>query len=486
MRRVAVLTLALLCAAVAFAQAPQQGNGQAYPEERGPYQSGQYLVLPVAATPMVPYGSAFPNTATGTTQYFYWIVTNDVDNGLSSQPAGPFVVGNGPASLSATASNTIQWQLFMLPLTYGMPSGTAASYGGSPLVTNNVTYDILETSTSVPPTGACNCAVATGLTNSSVKDTGSYSSYTVAVFSWPNGYPTQGDAVGFGPKGLLVDLGAPSVNPVANCATAGTNGNAAYYTDATHIGCDSQWFFTGSGQFGASGIGSYLNLTFLQNFGEPFCNVAGVAGLVSTTNLRLCAESNTAAGSLGLWHAWNFVGSHDDIFAVFSSFQNTSGPTGINFTASRPNITATLAGTGFGAAGGSHSVGIVPDPGATPHTPAYYLGDDNAFHNPASISPGTIGGTPVTQFQILIGSAGYSCSGDQNVCGFTLTWPTSWADSSYSAVCNPTGPSNTSGSESLTYGGSGSQTTTQINVYIVSNGASGGTYSGFVCWGWHQ
>jgi hypothetical protein len=39
----------------------------------------------------------------------------------------------------------------------------------------------------------------------------------------------------------------------------------------------------------------------------------------------------------------------------------------------------------FGAAGPSHSSGLVPDPGSTAHSPPFFLGDDAAFHPQSSI-----------------------------------------------------------------------------------------------------
>jgi hypothetical protein len=48
-------------------------------------------------------------------------------------------------------------------------------------------------------------------------------------------------------------------------------------------------------------------------------------------------------------------------------------------TFSIPAVTSTLAV--FGAAGGSHTVGLVPDPGTSSHNLPYYLGDDAAFHS---------------------------------------------------------------------------------------------------------
>ena len=53
------------------------------------------------------------------------------------------------------------------------------------------------------------------------------------------------------------------------------------------------------------------------------------------------------------------------------------------------------------AAGGSHAAGIAPDPGSTTHSPAYYLGDDAAYHAPPTsytlpdATTGAIGGVEI-------------------------------------------------------------------------------------------
>lgn len=67
----------------------------------------------------------------------------------------------------------------------------------------------------------------------------------------------------------------------------------------------------------------------------------------------------------------------------------------------------------FGAAGGSHSYGIVPDPGATPHTPKWYLDESGAF----SATPG--GGT-VTSVDFAAPS-GFTSSGGPVTGAGTLT-----------------------------------------------------------------
>lgn len=98
----------------------------------------------------------------------------------------------------------------------------------------------------------------------------------------------------------------------------------------------------------------------------------------------------------------------------------------------------------------------------------------------------SIGGLTITKFQILIDNTGISCSGDQAVCTRSLTWPNTWVDTNYTAVCTPTGPSNTSGSQGLDWSGTSSPTTTTINVSVVSAGSASKSFSGFVCWGIHQ
>lgn len=47
----------------------------------------------------------------------------------------------------------------------------------------------------------------------------------------------------------------------------------------------------------------------------------------------------------------------------------------------------------FAGAGGSHSTGLVPDPGATAHTPPYLLAEDATWKSPASLAFVAAGGS---------------------------------------------------------------------------------------------
>lgn len=193
-----------------------QPNANAYPGDNGPYASGHLYLLPINPMPMVPSGTAFPNQGTGTTSYFYWVVSNDVDNAITSIPSGPYVTRIGPASLAANQSIQVQWQSFTLPLTYG----TTATPPNFPITTSHVTYDVLVTSSDVPPSGACNCAIATGVTGSTAKDTGTRLPYTVTVPLWSEGYPTPGDALTFGFKGMIFDAGFPATPGIGTFTVA--------------------------------------------------------------------------------------------------------------------------------------------------------------------------------------------------------------------------------------------------------------------------
>lgn len=195
-------SLFLLAALLIVAPWSHAQNGQNFPPDNGPYSSGQLYLLPQNAVPMIQQATVAPTTAIGSTQYFYWIVTHDVTNGRFSIPAGPFITSIGPAALSATASIKVTWLNYTLPLTYGQSSASQ-----TPFTATVVNYDVLETATGTPPSGACNCAVVIGAGGASATDTGSYSLYTVNVPTWPGNYPTSGNIAGFGPKGSVIDSG---------------------------------------------------------------------------------------------------------------------------------------------------------------------------------------------------------------------------------------------------------------------------------------
>lgn len=111
------------------------------------------------AVPQITEFSGSPSVL-GTTPYFYWFVSRTGSN--FSPPAGPLLI-YGPSTLNAVQNIGLNW----IPI-----GGTVTS------------YDVLRTTSSTAPTGACNCAVAIATALTTVTDTGAaLQTYTVS----PNG-----------------------------------------------------------------------------------------------------------------------------------------------------------------------------------------------------------------------------------------------------------------------------------------------------------
>lgn len=115
------------------------------------------LTIPLSQPPQkVSSGAATVIGNPGPQTYYYWVVANYLVG--SSSPAGPFVATGVPNTLSASNYVSVQW---------------------SP-ATSAVSYDVLRTATPAAPSGACNCAVATGLASSPALDqSDTLLSYTV-------------------------------------------------------------------------------------------------------------------------------------------------------------------------------------------------------------------------------------------------------------------------------------------------------------------
>ncbi|HEY4678811.1 MAG TPA: hypothetical protein VIJ01_16715 [Candidatus Angelobacter sp.] len=146
MKRVLLFAICYLPIAL-FAQTSQTGSDYI----------GKRVQLTLSNAPQpVTNASVFVSGNPGPATYYYWIVTQ-TSLGASS-PAGPFQAGNAPNVLSGSNFVQISW---------------ATAPGGA-------TYDVLRTSNTGPPFGACNCAVATAVAGNSVNDqSNALNSYTV-------------------------------------------------------------------------------------------------------------------------------------------------------------------------------------------------------------------------------------------------------------------------------------------------------------------
>lgn len=118
----------------------------------------------VAPLPVQGLGAAVVGTA-GSTFACYWVVTNYVGGSVLS--AGPTCLPNVPNSLSSGNYVQVSWQ-------------AAAGL--------NITYDLLKTTTNVPPVAGASSSLATGLTATTSNDQGgSLSPYTIAAFPYATG-----------------------------------------------------------------------------------------------------------------------------------------------------------------------------------------------------------------------------------------------------------------------------------------------------------
>lgn len=157
---------------------------------------------------------------------YYWIVTTTAAG--NSMPAGPFTISDAPSALNASNTVTVSW----------MPA-----VGGA-------TYALLRTSTPALPSGACSCAVATGLTTTSrIDNAESLSAYTVTTFN-PESEKVELSNVGgrvavngtvLPPASVLSKLGEEAGNPTWN--------NSAWPSAASRNGeCELHIWGSGASQ----------------------------------------------------------------------------------------------------------------------------------------------------------------------------------------------------------------------------------------------
>jgi hypothetical protein len=134
----------------------------------------------------------------GPQTYYFWIVSNFTIG--NSNPAGPFVLTQGPNTLSSSNYAALSWQ----------PVPGAAS------------YDILMTSTPAAPTGACSCAIAVAQTATTYNvQTSSTSAYTVNSID-PNAYTITSSDLQTRPGVSRLSFQLPSGAEIFSFASDGT------------------------------------------------------------------------------------------------------------------------------------------------------------------------------------------------------------------------------------------------------------------------
>lgn len=131
----------------------------------GLMEAQQVVILTAVPPPSIQgLGAAVVGTP-GTTFGCYWVVVNYVGGGVLS--AAPVCLSNIPNTLSSGNYVQVSWQ--------------AATGTG-------VTYDLLKTTTNVPPLAGASSSLATALTTTTSNDQGgSLSAYTIAPYPYAQG-----------------------------------------------------------------------------------------------------------------------------------------------------------------------------------------------------------------------------------------------------------------------------------------------------------
>lgn len=151
--KVTIAALIVALSLFSFAQNPAQPQPQV----------ATTLTFPLINPPVSPptlniaiSGAPGPSSST----VFYWLVAEfPIGN---SSPSGPFQAFNVPSTLSGSNYEILNW----------------------PSIDGATGYDVLKTTTPVPPTGACACAVVINTASATVNDqSNSTSAYTVNTFS---------------------------------------------------------------------------------------------------------------------------------------------------------------------------------------------------------------------------------------------------------------------------------------------------------------
>jgi len=242
-----------------------------FPQQTPPPVTTPQVIMPLINSPAPAPAPSFSISGNpGNQTIFYWVVANYTVG--ASSPAGPFIVTRAPGILSG--SNFIN----IFP-TY--PIGA-------------ISVDVLKTLSSIPPTGACACAVATAQTGSSIADTSnSTGAYTVNPVNIGNLVLTlQNEPQSAGVSHLILRQNGIQV---ADLSTPGGGGTIGGSIAASQIAFGS----------GVNAIQGNANLTFAPT----------VTGLVATTS-STGTSTNQGAAFTGIFTGSGTVTQQVGLFGV--------------------------------------------------------------------------------------------------------------------------------------------------------------------------
>lgn len=223
-------------------------------------------LTPVNSAAVQVVGNPGPQT------YYYWTVATYSGNATS--PTGPWLAANAPNTLSVSNYDQI------IP---NYPAGASV--------------DVLRTSSPTPPTGACNCAVATGVTSGTVNDqSNALLSYTVTPFI-PNNFPLalDNEVIAANETHLILRQG-PAGTFVVDLSLAGGGGGGNVSGPATAVIPDlACWNSTSGTLLSDCGVALPLPNTSLQH---ASLTVNGVSIALGASGTITAVPSGSATGDV--------------------------------------------------------------------------------------------------------------------------------------------------------------------------------------------
>ncbi len=213
------------------------------------------LTMPLLNAPEAPTsGSATVLGNPGNATYYFWVVASTIAGNAS--PAGPYTAVRAPNQISASDQIFVAW------------NNTGA-----------LSYDLLMTSAPAQPSGACGCAIATGIAAAYYSVSSSTTSaYTVNTLN---------------PAMLSLTL--------QNEATsAGIASLAAYWNGAREWTVDS----TGAATYNAikgKNINGVLGAAQYSSLSAACTALGGVNGTVQITGTEAVTANTTIPTNCGLW-----------------------------------------------------------------------------------------------------------------------------------------------------------------------------------------
>lgn len=300
---------------------------------QAPTFSTRQLVLPLQNNPQQVSGISASKVGggTGSASYFYWVVP-------------VYTIGKGPLSNSAFIGNVVNTLSGSqgVRVSWSVPSNPPAS------------YDLLRTTTPVPPIGACACAVATAITLTTQDDTSnSLGAYTVATLN-PDTLPLElaNEAISTGVSHLILRQNGVFVVDLSlggSGATPCGSTSQIQFNTAGALGCDSRLTFTT-----ANGLLSTSDLSAA----EPWVDARQIPlipndATKSAANATALNDYQVARGAsakirvlfptnLGDWYISNVHCKVDSLtFAATSLTSSQAGPvTSLIFPANSPGVQA--------------------------------------------------------------------------------------------------------------------------------------------------